>query len=465
MLSANPPRSTGGREDASQSELDRLLDRPVGHIRWGLERISRMLADLGDPHLAYDSLHVGGTNGKGSVCAIAAAIAGDERPMGLYTSPHLSSFAERIRINGVDAAADLLERCAARVAPLAEREGATYFEAATALAFLAFAEAGVELAAVEVGLGGRLDATNVLRPEGCAIVTVGLDHCEYLGHSLGEIAGEKAGILKPGVPTVLGELPAEARRVVETKAREVGAPLYWLGRAARVADVRVHADGTEFTYHSPSWPDGVNLEIPLPGAHQAHNAAVALLLLERVGRLPDAPRLQDLIARVWWPGRVETREDGRVNWILDVAHNPAGASALMRTLGELRPRRPLVILTAMLARKAWPAMLDVLREPADAMVLTIADSHPAGEAWDLEEARAYLARAGGGRGREARPRAVEPAAGVAQAVERASELAEGGTVVVAGSCYLVGDVGDVLAARGVPGPGRAGSRMRHESPT
>jgi len=444
-----------GPEGASESELDRLLDRPVGHIRWGLDRISRILEDLGEPHLAYDSLHIGGTNGKGSVCAIAGAIAGAERSVGLYTSPHLSLFAERIRIGGADAEADLLERCAARVGPLAEREGATYFEAATALAFLAFAEAGIELAAVEVGLGGRLDATNVLRPEGCAIVSVGLDHCEYLGHSLGEVAAEKAGILKPAVPTVLGELPAEALQMVEAKAHEVGAPLYRLGRAARVTDVRVHSAGTEFTYRSPAWPHGIGLEVPLPGVHQAHNAAVALLLLERVGRLPEASRLPDLMARVRWPGRVEMLEGGRVTWILDVAHNPAGASALAATLDALSPRRPLVVLTAMLARKAWPGILDVLRETADAMVLTIADSHPEGAGWDLAEVQAYLERHEVGSGRGGRLRAVESSDELATALSRASELAEGGTVVVAGSCYLVGDVRDALEAQGVLEPGRA----------
>lgn len=448
MLSSSTPRVAGGPE-GSESELDRLLDRPVGHIRWGLDRISRILADLGDPHLAYASLHIAGTNGKGSVCAIAGAIAGAESSVGLYTSPHLSSFEERIRIDGSDAESDLLERCATRVGPLAEREGATYFEAATALALLAFAEAGIELAVVEVGLGGRLDATNVLRPEGCAIVSVGLDHCEYLGHSLGEVAAEKAGILKPGVPTGLGELPAEALHVVEAKALEVGAPLHRLGRAARVADVRVHSTGTEFTYRSPAWPHGVGLEVPLPGVHQAHNAAVALLLLERVGRLPQTSRLPGLMARVRWPGRVEMLEGQRVTWILDVAHNPAGATALAATLDVLNPPRPLVVLTAMLARKAWTGILDVLREPADAMVLTIADSHPEGAGWDLAEVQAYLEHPEVGSGRGRRPLAVEFSADLATALSRASELAAGGTVVVAGSCYLVGDVRDAFEAEGV----------------
>lgn len=453
MLTSPTPRGAGGPVGASDSELGRLLARPVGHIRWGLERISRILEDLGDPHLAYDSLHVGGTNGKGSVCAIAATVGSAERTVGLYTSPHLSSFAERIRIDGSNADLDLLERCAARVRPLVEREGATYFEAASALAFLAFAEAGVELAAVEVGLGGRLDATNVLQPEGCAIVTVGLDHCEYLGHSIGEVAAEKAGILKPRVPVVLGDLPAKALHVVEAKASEIGSPLHRLGQTAHVADVRVHAGGTAFTYDSPALSEGIRLELPLPGQHQAHNAAVALLLLEKAGRLPAASFLPGLVGQVRWPGRVEVLESRGVDWILDVAHNPAGASALTATLGTLKPRRPIVVLTAMLARKAWPGILAVLREVADRLVLTIADSHPDGEGWDLAAVQAYLegseGRSGGGR-----VLPLEYHADLSTALSRASELAAGGTVVVAGSCYLVGDVRVALEARDGFEPGR-----------
>ena len=215
--------------------------------------------------------------------------------------------------------------------------------------------------------------------------------------------------------------------------------------------MRVRSSGTGFTYRSPAFPGGIELEIPLPGAHQAHNAAVGLLLLEQVGRLPRADRIPGLMAEVRWPGRVETVEDGGLTWILDVAHNPAGAAALTATLADLEPRRPLVVVTAMLARKAWRAILDVLREPADSMVLTIADSHPRGTAWNLSEAGDYLDRSSGSR-RAKRKQAVEPCPGLAEALERARELAAGGTVVVAGSCYLVGDVRDAIAARASSAP-------------
>ncbi len=433
--------------------MDRLLDRPVGHIRWGLERISRMLADLGDPHSAFAALHVGGTNGKGSVCAIAATLARTAGPVGLYTSPHLVRFAERIRINGREADEHLLESCAARVAPLADREGATYFEASTALAFLAFAESGVELAVIEVGLGGRLDATNVVAPQGCSIVTVGLDHCEYLGSSLSAVAAEKAGIIKPGVPVVLGELPAAARAVLESAASQARAPLYRLGERATICGVQVDAAGTSFTYRSRTWPEGERLRVALPGAHQAHNAGVALLLLEETARLPDPASVAGSLEQVCWPGRIEWWEAPGGKWVLDAAHNPAGAEALAAALRELRPPRPLVLLTAMLRRKAWREVLDRLRPLADVIVLTSTPSHPEGAAWDPREAEAYLRRPVAPGVGEPPPRA-EVRERLGRAIDRARELAGGGTVVVTGSSYLVGDVRQELPSRGGRPQGR-----------
>lgn len=441
-------RATTRRGDHSApSDLDRLLDRPVSHIRWGLERISRMLEELGGPHRAFAALHVGGTNGKGSVCAVAATLADAAGPIGLYTSPHLTRFAERIRVDGREAEDDLLERCAARVAPLADREGATYFEAATALAFLAFAEVGVELAVIEVGLGGRLDATNIVTPQGCCVVTVGLDHCEYLGDSLAAVAAEKAGIIKSGVPVVLGELPPEAQAVLVAKASEVKAPVYALGRRATISRIALDSGGTSFTYRSRTWPEGQRLRVPLPGAHQAHNAGVALLLLEETGRLPDPASVGPALERVHWPGRMEWWETGRVAWVLDAAHNPAGAEALVAALRELRPTRPLVILAAMLRRKAWPEILDTLRPSADAVVLTTTPSHPADAAWDLRVAAAHL-RGSGEQVEDRSPLRVEVSECFGRALDRARELAGGGTVVVTGSSYLVGDVRQALTARG-----------------
>src|SRR5215218_5504524 len=205
-----------------------LFSRPTGGIRWGLERTGELLAEVGDPHRTFRSLHVAGTNGKGSVsalCDAALRAADTPRRIGLYTSPHLVSFDERIRIDGRPVDRELLLACEARLRPAIERTGATFFEATTAIAFLCFAEAGVDLAVVEVGLGGRLDSTNVITPLASAITNIARDHTEYLGDSIEEIAFEKAGILKPGVPAVTGETAPGALAVLQRRAEEVGAPL------------------------------------------------------------------------------------------------------------------------------------------------------------------------------------------------------------------------------------------------
>jgi dihydrofolate synthase / folylpolyglutamate synthase len=180
--------------------LDWLHRRPTTHIRWGLERTGALLASVCDPHRSFRSLHVGGTNGKGSVSALLAHAlqASEDGPVGLYTSPHLVDFSERIRIDGMPVPEQLLERCTERLRPAVEESGATYFEAATAIAFLCFAEAGVRTAAVEVGMGGRLDATNVVSPEVSMVTQVALDHTRHLGGTLQEIAREKGGHLQAG---------------------------------------------------------------------------------------------------------------------------------------------------------------------------------------------------------------------------------------------------------------------------
>ncbi|MFB6240334.1 MAG: bifunctional folylpolyglutamate synthase/dihydrofolate synthase, partial [Gemmatimonadota bacterium] len=252
-----------------------LRGRPTTGIEWGLDRTRAMLGALDDPHESYATYHVGGTNGKGSVClASASLLSAAGVPAGAYLSPHTLWFAERVRLppDRRPAPPELLEECARRVSPLADRTGASRFEAITALGLLALAEAGVEAACVEVGLGGRLDATNVVSPRGAAVVTVGLDHAAFLGDTLPDVAREKAGIWKPGTPAVVGRVPGEAAEVLEERAREVEAPLFRLGRDARVEGVRtapLPQAGTRFRYVSRSRPDGIELRVPAVGRHQA----------------------------------------------------------------------------------------------------------------------------------------------------------------------------------------------------
>jgi dihydrofolate synthase/folylpolyglutamate synthase len=422
-----------------------LFARPTGGIRWGLERTRELLAEVGDPHLRFRSLHVGGTNGKGSVSALCdAALRAAESPrrIGLYTSPHLVSFDERIRIDGRPVERELLLACEERLRPAIERTGATFFEATTAIAFLCFAEAGVDLAVIEVGLGGRLDSTNVITPLACAVTNVARDHTEYLGESLEEIAFEKAGIFKPGIPVVTGETSPAPLAVLRARAEEVGAPLTVLDADA-VFDVSVSLDGTVFEMEeSPRWGSR-EVHTALIGEHQARNAAVAAELLGLLPRdiRPSWEAVERGFASVRWPGRVQVERVRGATWVLDVAHNPAGVATLAETLQRLRVHlpRPVVLLTAILNDKAWQEMLPPLLARADAAILTVAPSSPESRRWNPADAEATLGASS--------PIPIRVIPDFAAAVQRAETLAPHGTVIVTGSVHTVGDA---LAELGIP---------------
>lgn len=410
-----------------------LFARTSGGIRWGLERTEELLAGVGDPHRRFRSLHVGGTNGKGSVSALCESALRAAHPgltVGLYTSPHLVSFAERIRIGGRAVDAALLAEAEARLRPAIERTGATFFEATTALAFLCFAEAGVDVAVVEVGLGGRLDSTNVIDPLATAVTNVARDHVEYLGDSLEQIAWEKAGIFKPGVPALIGEAVPGPLEVLRRRAAEAGAPLAVLDEVARVSEVEVSLEGTRFRLDSDRWGSH-DVRIPLIGAHQARNAAFAAELL---GLLPDDLRLaweaiESGFADVRWAGRMQVVRQRGGTWIFDVAHNPAGVAALVDTLDGLDLPRPLVLLAAILSDKEWDEMLPPLLQRADAAILTIAPTAPESRRWDPGHVASSI--------QATIPVRVIP--DLRDALMRAETLAPHGTVLVTGSVHTVGD--------------------------
>ena len=411
-----------------------LFRRTTGGVRWGLERTQQMLAGVGDPHRRFAALHIGGTNGKGSVAACCEAVLrGAGHRVGLYTSPHLVSFAERIRIDGHPVDEALLAECVEALRPGIEASGATFFEAATAVAFLCFARAGVELAVVEVGLGGRLDATNVLQPLAAAITTVALDHTEYLGESLEQIAREKAGILKPGVPAVTGVADAGLLEVLRAEAARMGAPLRVLDEVAPVEAVRVGVEGTTFTSRSAAWGEHA-VRTPLLGEFQARNAALAaeLLALLPEGLRPAWVEVERGLAAVRWPGRMQLERVRGTTWLFDVAHNPAGVQALtaaLDALGEALPR-PRVLLAGVLADKDWRTMLPPLLARVDAAILTIPPTAPPARRWDPEAAARALEP-------HAVPVRVIPH--FAAALSRATTLAPHGTVLVTGSVHTVGD--------------------------
>ncbi|HEX9106129.1 MAG TPA: Mur ligase family protein [Longimicrobiales bacterium] len=415
-----------------------LFPRLTGGIRWGLERTNRLLASVQHPQRGFRSLHVGGTNGKGSVCAsLDAVLRADGRRVGLYTSPHLCSFRERIRLDGEPLGEEALLQAARRLWPALEAERPSFFEATTALAFLALADAGADVVVAEVGLGGRLDSTNVLLPEVTVLTNVAMDHAQYLGSTLQAIAGEKAGIIKAGVPVVSAEREPLIRAIFRERAAEVGAPFHALAQD-EPRSVRATLDLTRFELETASW-GLLRLATPLPGAHQAVNAALAVRALELLPAdlRPARAAVVEGLVSVRWPGRLQHEViEGPLggHWLFDVAHNPAGVEALLAALPALELPRPLVALVGILGDKDWRRMLPPLAAAADALVLTEPPTAPAERRWDAAAVLARLPDV---------PAEVTPDFG--RALRRSRALAGAGTVLVTGSFHTVGDA---LAALG-----------------
>jgi dihydrofolate synthase/folylpolyglutamate synthase len=396
--------------------LDFLYPRTTT-IKFGLETTRALLAELGDPHLVMPAIHIGGTNGKGSVAALVAAALGEAGlRVGLYTSPHLVSFRERMVVAGAPVSEAAIAMWTTTLEPLILAREATFFEATTAIAFADFAARGADVAVIEVGLGGRLDSTNVVRPMVSAVTRIARDHTKYLGDSLGEIAREKAGIAKPGAPFVAGETePA----LVEALREGADAAVAELAPGER-ADVRVVPPAAR-------WEGALGLA----GPHQRRNAAVAAAVLQALpGRYRPS---DDAMASAFAATRVPGRLDRRGIWLFDVAHNPDGVRALTAALRSDPPPRPVHALVSILGDKEWPEMLVELDTVVDRGFLTMAPT-AAGRGWDTEWLARWLAAPD-------RPPAhadwvMEPDFGAA--IRRAREGA--GTVLVTGSFHTVGDV-------------------------
>jgi dihydrofolate synthase / folylpolyglutamate synthase len=415
-------------------------------VPWGLARVESALSELGDPHRFYPTLHVGGTNGKGSVAStLAAVLTAAGFRTGLYTSPHLCSFRERFQVDGRAVPEERLLSAAEEMRALVGRHGLTYFEAATVLGFHTFARERVDAAVIEVGLGGRLDATNVVRPEVAIVTNIAMDHAEYLGGTLAAIAREKAGIAKADVPLVTAETDPDVLDVLRAACASAGAPFHALA-ADRVRDVRVAGAGTSFTVETRGW-GSFQLTTPLVGAHQAVNTALAIEALEHlpIELRPAAQEVRAGVAGVRWPGRDQIeRIDGRT-WLFDVAHNPAGVRSLVDVLERIDLPRPIVALVGVLADKEWREMLPLILGRVDRGMLTLPPSATAERRWDpaaAEQAVRPLLPDG-------YPLVSEP--DFALALDRVRRAAGEGTVLVTGSCYTVGDALRVLGRCPFPG--------------
>ena len=406
-------------------------------IKLGLDTIATLMDAVGHPERACPVLHVAGTNGKGSVSAMVAhALSTSGLVTARYTSPHLVRLEERFAVDGRPVSTRVAGRRArrgdARGGPPAIRGTLTveptYFEATTAAAFLLFRAAGADVAVIEVGLGGRYDATNIVAPLVTAITSVDFDHQAQLGTTLSAIAGEKAGTIKPGVPVVVGPLPDEAREVVEAVARAQGAPLVD-ARADVDIDARPDHGHYQVTITTPTRRYGP-LRLALAGQHQVDNAVVAVRLLETaaVRGLPvTGTAIECGLTEARWPARLEQLETPRGRLLIDGAHNPAGARALASYLQDAHPGGlPLVV--GVMGDKAADQMLRALARVARPLVLTRAPGARAADPHDL----AAIARS------------VAPGVEVIVEPEIDAALAcawsHGPLIVVAGSLYLAGNV-------------------------
>ncbi len=431
---------------ARASAKDRLfaLAAELGDIRrkFRLEEMHALCDALGNPERRFPSVLIAGTNGKGSTAAaLASILAAAGYRTGLYTSPHLQSVNERIRIGGEMIGDDAFSSAFAQVEAAAEKlqrdgvlpQSPSFFEAITATAFVAFAEAGIDIAVLEVGMGGRLDATNVVEPLISVITDISLDHMEYLGSTISAIAREKAGILRPtGTLVTLPQHP-EANQAIGEVATALGA------RGVNAAIYLPFLDPTQAGAHN-RYPlnvldETIEIDASLEGAHQQRNLALAIAaaveLRNHHGYKISGTDIADGIHTARWPGRFELLpQTGRADVLLDVAHNPAGAWALRSALSHLEPAPPsMTLVFGCLRDKALDEMAQILFPLFDRVVLSAVDSPRAATIESLREAAANMQAP------------AQEAANPAAALEAAWQITpQDGLVVVAGSVYLVGAV-------------------------
>jgi len=422
--------------------LGRELAAPTqaAAAKFDLENISVVAERLGRPDRAYPSIHIAGTNGKGSIAAFLESIlrsAGFRT--GLYTSPHLEKINERIRINGEEIGDQSFAEIFTRLRPLIEellaahklRAHPTYFECVTAMAFECFARERVEFGVFEVGLGGRLDATNILAPVVSVITRIDFDHENFLGHSLKEIAAEKAGILKPGVPVVIAEQRPEAREVILSRARQVGSPVTETARAFQIA-VETSQNGF-FRANVIEPASGYSFEIApsLPGRFQLQNAINALAAARQLARRGFRISANDItkgIAKTVWPGRLEKLQSNP-DVYLDGAHNPGAARELTKFLEQNFAGRKIWLIYGALRDKAVDEVAGQLFPHAAEVIFTEPRTSRAISASRLAEIASHHTSS------------FTVISSAEQALDQAlAEAASGDAIFITGSLYLVGQL-------------------------
>lgn len=414
---------------------ERLFALEAFGIKLGLDNIGVLAAALDHPERACPTIHVAGTNGKGSVSAmVERALRAAGYRTGLYTSPHLDRLEERFAVDGQPIDADRFDTAARKVFAALDTALAdgrltvppTFFEVTTAIGFEVFRAARVDVAVIEVGLGGRYDATNIVRPRVSAITSIAFDHERHLGTTLAQIAGEKAGIAKPGVPLVVGPLPEEALRTITRIAGEVEAPL--VPAAGSVEPLGLIRGRARVQPCVAAWPDLGPLDLSLLGRHQADNAAVAVRIVEvlnQTGIAVGADAAAVGLTEARWPGRLEWLRLSGGDLLIDAAHNPAGAAALASYLRD-DGGGPIPLVIAAMQDKDVEAMVGALLPVAAAIITTGVDMPRAFPAEVLAGRIAAIA------GDVPVTAVADPRAAIARAFELC------GRAAAAGSIYFVG---------------------------
>ena len=438
--------------------LNYLYNLQKHGIKFGLDNISRLISALDNPHKSFPSVHVAGTNGKGSTSAIIASVlktAGLK--VGLFTSPHIVSFTERIRVNGEETTEKDIIKLAEEIKSIVERLGdfsPTFFEVVTAMALLYFKRKKIDIAVIEVGMGGRLDATNIVIPEVSVLTNISCDHKEFLGNTLKEIAHEKAGIIKRDVPVVTSYQESEVIEVIEKKAAEKEAELYAYGRDFSSALKREDISGICFDYLDSDSFTIHDLILPLTGEHQMQNASVAIkaaMIVLNSLQVSESLSQEENIAEVIRNGCATTRWPGRLEMIkeeppmlIDGAHNPAAAMTLSRALKKifLRKYKKIIIVLGIMGDKDVKGIMEPLLPLASEIILTSPAYSRAASPNKLVDVAASLGFFD-----------IWIAPTVKDAIEMATDLALGtfysSLIVITGSFYTIGEAKEAIGQKGV----------------
>ena len=427
--------------------VDYLYSLQRHGIKLGLENPGKLMDILGRPEMSFRSIHIAGTNGKGSTSAIIASILREHGfRTGLFTSPHLVSFTERIRINNVPISESDVIRLASYVRNVIAGTDLkpTFFEVVTAMAFYYFAHEKVDWAVVEVGMGGRLDATNVLFPQASIITNISLEHTEFLGKNIPEIAFEKAGIIKPSVPLVTAVGQPDALKVIEDTVKKLDAEMHLYGKDFKGEITSMDKAMLSFNYSG--YKDYNNLSLPLAGRHQLYNASLAIRtceILMQKGLSINEDTIYNGITNLNFEGRLEQVSE-MPPIILDGAHNPHAAETLAAAIKELFPDKKIILIAGVMKDKDTKGILKPLTDISETIILTMPKGERAAHPQRLKEAivapQSYRPR----------PESIK----ITNTVEEAIGLArilwkQGDIILITGSFYTTGEAKEVLGQHGV----------------